>query len=144
MRLVLDNSVVMRWLFADGSEADRRYAEEVLACFEREEAVALVPAVWPLEVGNVVVLAEAQGLLQEARSIAFLALLRDMAIEIDPASNRFALSETLQLARRHGLSTYDASYLELALREGLPLATLDADLRKALKKAGGRLALVEE
>jgi predicted nucleic acid-binding protein len=141
MRLVLDNSVVMRWLFGDGSEADRRYAEDVLACFEQEETVALVPAVWPLEVGNVVARAEAKGLLQEAHSIAFLSSLRDLAIEIDPASNRFALSETLQLARRHGLSTYDASYLELALREDLPLATLDADLRRALKKAGGRLAL---
>lgn len=59
MRLVLDNPVVMRWLFGDGSEADLCHAEEVLACFEQEDTVALVPAAWPLEVGNVVARAEA-------------------------------------------------------------------------------------
>lgn len=144
MRFVLDNSVTMRWLFGDGAGVDIRYAEDVLALFEQEETAALVPAVWPLEVGNVVVRAEAKGLLQEARTIAFLALLRDMAIEVDAASSRSALTDTLQLARRYGLSTYDASYLELALREDLPLATNDAALRKALKKAGGRLAMQKD
>jgi predicted nucleic acid-binding protein len=140
MRFVVDNSVVMRWLFGDGSATDLKYAEEILQRFEQEETVAMVPVIWPLEVGNVVVRAEARGLLQEARSMAFLALLRDMAIEVDAGSSQCALTDTVQLARRYGLSTYDASYLELALRESLPLATNDAALRKALKKAGGRLA----
>jgi predicted nucleic acid-binding protein len=55
-------------------------------------------------------------------------------------STEHALTDTLQLARRHNLSTYDASYLELALRDGLPLATNDADLRNALARTGGLLA----
>lgn len=140
MRFVIDNSVVMRWLFSDGSAGDLKYAGDVLDLLQQAGTTATVPAVWPLEVGNVIARGEAKGLLPEARSAAFLGLLRDMAIEIDTRSGAFALTETLQLARRHGLSTYDASYLELALREGLPLATNDAALRKALKKAGGRLA----
>jgi predicted nucleic acid-binding protein len=140
MRFVIDNSVVMRWLFGDGSPGDLKYAENTLGWLQQPDTDAIVPAVWPLEVGNVIARAEAKGLLPEARSAAFLALLRDMAIGIDARSGAFALTDTLQLARRHGLSTYDASYLELALREDLPLATNDAALRKALKKAGGRLA----
>jgi predicted nucleic acid-binding protein len=60
-----------------------------------------------------------------------------MSIEVDRHSDVLALGETLQLARRYGLSTYDASYLALALRDNIPLATHDAALRKALKKAGG-------
>jgi predicted nucleic acid-binding protein len=57
-------------------------------------------------------------------------------IDVDAATFTHALSETLQLARRHRLSSYDASYLELALRMGLPLAMLDEDLRRAAEKAG--------
>ncbi|MDP1527208.1 MAG: type II toxin-antitoxin system VapC family toxin [Rhodocyclaceae bacterium] len=137
MRFVIDNSVTMRWLFGDGSEADRRYAETTLILLQEEGKCAVVPAIWPLEVGNVITRAEAKGFLSEARSTAFLALLREMSIEVDRHSDVLALGETLQLARRYGLSTYDASYLALALRDNIPLATNDAALRKALKKAGG-------
>lgn len=140
MRFVLDNSVAMRWLFADGSEADLAYAAHILELLEQEESEAVVPALWPLEVGNVIVRAEAKGLVQEARSTEFLGLLDDMAIAVDGHTAAHALHDTMQLARRFRLSTYDASYLELALREGLPLATLDADLRSALTTTGGRLA----
>ena len=140
MRFVIDNSVVMRWLFVDGAQADIDYAERILGIMQNDGSVAMAPAVWPLEVGNVIVRAESRNLLPEARSAEFLALLQDMAIEIDPRGTERALTDTLQLARRHNLSTYDASYLELALREGLPLATNDADLRKALARTGGTLA----
>jgi len=73
---------------------------------------------------------------REARSGAFLEMLEDVEIEVDTATFAHALSDTLQLARRYKLSAYDASYLELALQLGLPLATLDEDLQKAAKKAG--------
>jgi len=66
-------------------------------------------------------------------------MLAGLAIEPDPATFENALSSTLQLARRYGLSAYDASYLELALRAGLPLATLDGDLVQVARKAGVRL-----
>ena len=85
---------------------------------------------------NVIAKAEEQGLVTEARSGAFLEMLEDVDIEVDAATFAHALSDTLQLARRYRLSAYDASYLELALRTGLPLATLDEDLQKAARKAG--------
>ncbi len=140
MRFVLDNSVVMRWLFADGTQNALDYSARILELLAQEDNAAVVPFVWALEVGNVIVRAEAKGLLQEARSAEFLGILHDMAIEIDDRSSQQALSDTLQIARRFGLSTYDASYLELALREGLALATNDDALKKALVIAGGKLA----
>ena len=140
MYFVLDNSVVMRWLFADGVQDAHDYAERVLNLLKSDDHIAIVPAVWALEVGNVIVRAEGKGLLPEARSAEFLGILRDMAIETDPHSAGHMLGDTLQLARRYGLSTYDASYLELSLREGFPLATNDHALRKALTMAGGKLA----
>ena len=67
-------------------------------------------------------------------------MMRCMAITIDPDTPRHALGDTLQLARRFQLSAYDAAYLELALREGLALATLDGDLRMAMQATGCALA----
>jgi len=140
MHFVLDNSVVMRWLFGDGEQQAIEYSNRILDLLAQEENGAIVPCIWALEVGNVIVRAESKGLLQEARSAAFLGILQNMLIEIDSRSNQQALSDTLQVARRYQLSAYDASYLELALREGLALATNDDALKKALASAGGRLA----
>jgi predicted nucleic acid-binding protein len=91
---------------------------------------------WALEISNVIAKAESRELLTEAQSEAFLEMLSELDVEVDSATFAKALTDTLQLARRHRLSSYDASYLEVALREGLALATLDEDLRKAAKKAG--------
>lgn len=124
MRFVIDNSVVMRWLFGDGTSSDIDYAERIIGIMQKDGSVAIAPAVSPLEVGNVIVKAESRNLLAEAKSAEFLALFQDMAIEIELRSSKRALTDTLQLARRHKLSTYDASYLELALREGLPLTAI--------------------
>lgn len=136
MRFVLDNSVVMRWLFGDGSAGDLAYATHVLDTLGGPEASAVAPAIWPLEVANVVARAEAKGLMTEARSAAFVQLLQDLAIEVDTDTAQHALENTLQLARRFGLSAYDAAYLDLALREGLPLATLDSGLLNAAAATG--------
>ncbi len=135
-RFVLDNSVCMRWLFGDGNPQSLQYASKVLAHFDRVETQAIVPSVWLLEVANVIARAEARGSLLESRSAEFLGALRDMAIEVDAATSEQAWVDTLGLARRHSLTAYDASYLELALREGLPLATLDESLRSAADRAG--------
>lgn len=136
MNFVLDASVAMCWLLLDGKPAERAYALKVLDAMRQAETGALVPATWALEVSNVIARAEAKGLLREAQSEAFLELLGAMDIGADPATFARAFSETLQIARRYRLSSYDASYLELAIRQGLPLATLDEDLRKAAAKAG--------
>ena len=135
MQFVLDNSVTMRWLFGDGSAHDTTYADRILDLLD-EEGTALVPAIWPLEVGTVITRAEARGVLDEARATEFLALLSRMAIEPDPESIDQALQQTLHLARQHQLSTYDAAYLELALRKGVPIATLDAELNAAADATG--------
>ena len=136
MSFVLDNSVAMCWLLNDGRPADVSYALRVLNSLKKAHAV--VPALWALEAANVVAKAESRGLLPEARTQTFVATLGRLNIVVDKATAVHALGETLNLARRYKLSAYDASYLELALREGLPLATLDADLGKAAKKAGVR------
>ena len=134
MNFVLDCSVTMRWFFGDGKAPGLAYAARVLDAMK--EASAIVPATWSLEVANVIARAEAKALVNEARSGAFLEMLDGVSIEVDAATFTRALSDTLQLARRYKLSAYDASYLELALRRGIPLATLDEDLQKAAKKAG--------
>jgi predicted nucleic acid-binding protein len=131
---VLDASVTMRWFFGDGKPQELAYAGKVLDAMK--DASALVPVTWGLEVANVIARAEAKGLVTEARSGAFLEMLDGVDIEVDAATSAHALSDTLQLARRYKLSAYDASYLELALRSGVPLATLDEDLQKAARKAG--------
>jgi predicted nucleic acid-binding protein len=134
MSFVLDNSVTMRWFFGDGKQQELAYAGKVLDAMKNDNA--MVPVTWGLEVANVIARAEAKGLVTEARSGAFLEMLEGVDIDVDSATFKQALSETLQLARRYKLSSYDASYLELALRLGIPLATLDDDLQKAAKKAG--------
>lgn len=133
MSFVLDNSVTMRWFFGDGKPQELAYATQVLNAMKHDNA--LVPVTWGLEVANVIAKAEAKAWVTEARSEAFLSMLDEVDIEVDTAFAH-ALSDTLQLARRYKLSAYDASYLELALRLGAPLATLDEDLQKAAKKAG--------
>jgi predicted nucleic acid-binding protein len=134
VNFVLDNSVTMRWFFGDGKAQELAYAGKVLDAMKR--ASAHVPVTWGLEAANVMARAEAKGLVTEARSGAFIEMLGGVDIEVDTATFAHALSDTLQLARRYNLSAYDASYLELALRLGVPLATLDENLQKAARKAG--------
>ena len=136
MSFVLDTSVTMRWFFGDGKPSELAYAAKVLDALKTDDAI--VPVTWGLEVANVIARAEAKELVTEARSGAFLEMLDGVNIEADAATFTHALSDTLQLARRYKLSAYDASYLELALRRGTALATLDEDLLKAAKKAGVR------
>ncbi len=135
-RCVLDASVVMAWCFADEKAA---YADDVLEWLETKEAV--VPAVWPLEVGNVLLVAERKKRLSHATAVRFLSLLGSLPISVDQESPDRMLKEVLTLAREHGLSTYDASYLDLAMRSNIPLATLDSALMKAAKKC--RVALLQ-
>ena len=134
MNFVLGNSVTMRWFFGDGNQQELAYAGKVLDAMK--VATAIVPTTWGLEVANVIAKAEAKALVTEARSGVFLEMLDGVSIEVDAATFAHALESTLQLARRYKLSAYDASYLELALRRGIALATLDGDLQKAAKKAG--------
>ena len=136
MRFVLDASVTLAWLLRDATARTEAYAFDVLKLIRAPDTQIEVPTTWCLEVANVVARSEAKGHVTEAESEAFLELLRAAPISVDPATAAYALSDTVQLARRYRLSAYDASYLELALRTNLPLATLDVDLAKAATKAG--------
>jgi len=133
-RIVLDNSVVMAWAFEDEADA---YCERVLNALR--EFQALAPPIWPLEVANALWVAERRKRIKRADALRFVRLLQDLPIEVVDSPRGRDVEKLYLLAADHGLSAYDASYLALALSEALPLATRDAGLRKALKKAGGRL-----
>lgn len=136
MKGVLDASVTLTWLLRDAGDRDHAYSFAVLANQRASNGSWTVPVTWGLEIANVVARSEAQGLVTEAQSSAFLELLQALNIETDTQSVMQALTGTLQLARRYRLSSYDASYLELALRLNLPIATLDTDLLKAARQCG--------
>ena len=134
MKFVLDASVAMLWFVPQTNPSGVDYAEAVLTALKESQAV--VPSLFALEAANVVAKVESKGLVTEADAQRFIALLSQLTIATDQATMSYALSDTLNLARRYKLSAYDAAYLELALRAGLPLATLDADLAKAATSAG--------
>lgn len=133
-RFVLDCSIVFAWFFADEADA---YADDVAAGLPAAEAV--VPSLWPLEVANTLVVGERRGRSTPAQAAAFLARLASLPIIVDDQTPLVAWSGALPLARAHQLSAYDAAYLELAIREGLPLASLDDPLRAAAKLLGVKL-----
>lgn len=128
-QFVIDNSVVMTWCFQDQTS---KYTEAVLDRLEVSEAYA--PAIWPLEVGNVLLVAERKNILSKADVIRFLSLVQGLPIIVEQESLARMLTEILALAREHHLSAYEASYLDLAMRFGLPLATQDKALTMAAKK----------
>ncbi|MDH4155387.1 MAG: type II toxin-antitoxin system VapC family toxin [Nitrospira sp.] len=132
MNFVLDCSVTITWLFDHESTED---TDGLLGkLFGPEKAV--VPQHWVLEVGNVLLGAERLKKKTPADTTLFLNLLSKLAIESDVHTEHHATTTTLALGRRHHLSSYDAAYLELAMRLGLPLATLDRSLRKAAQAEG--------
>lgn len=130
-RFVLDNSIVMSWCFEDEYS---EYGGAVLDSLDEGEAV--VPAIWPLEVANVLLVAERRGRLAKADSSRFLALLAELSIVVEQERPERMLKEIMALARDQNLSAYEASYLDLAMRLGLPIASQDTSLLKAAKKCG--------
>jgi predicted nucleic acid-binding protein len=139
MRFVLDASVTLSWLLRDTAARDEAYPLAVLNALRDPDTVALVPTTWGLEIANVIARSEAKELVTAAQSGSFISLLESIPIEVDADTFTHVLSDTLQLSRRYRLSSYDASYLELALRNGGPIATLDDDLRRAANKAGVKI-----
>ncbi|MBK6289799.1 MAG: type II toxin-antitoxin system VapC family toxin [Gammaproteobacteria bacterium] len=130
---VLDNSVAMRWLLASDKATDQRYAEAVLRSMTTAEAV--VPNLWHLEAANVLLGACLRENVEIGEIERFTAQLENLRITVDALTANQVFGHTIALALAYRLSSYDAAYLELALREGLPLATLDKDLRRAARKS---------
>lgn len=132
--MVVDASVTAAWCFED---EETKYARRLLK--RSRDIVFYVPAIWPLEMTNVLLVNERRKRINAADTVRFVMLLNELAIQVDRPPAMQPFDSTLLLARAHGLSAYDAAYLELALRKGVPLATLDARLRAAAKLAGVRL-----
>ncbi|HEY2847171.1 MAG TPA: type II toxin-antitoxin system VapC family toxin [Pyrinomonadaceae bacterium] len=132
---MLDNSVVIRWLLRDGSNADLAYATAVNRALINSSCTA--PSIWTLELTNVIVRAERRNDLARADADEFLNIVKALEIVIDDETSS-RMIETLAIARQFGTTAYDAAYLELARRRNLPLATLDRDLLRAAKRAGVR------
>ncbi|HEY1935771.1 MAG TPA: type II toxin-antitoxin system VapC family toxin [Acetobacteraceae bacterium] len=130
---VLDNSVTMRWCF-DGGSND--YADDILRQLESQARAAVVPVLWRYEVSAVLARAQVRDLLPAPRAAEFLEDLAALNITVDLDGIQRILAEVHAIAIRYRLTAYDASYLELALRRDLPIATLDAELRDACRTAG--------
>lgn len=131
-QFVLDCSISAAWCL---QEAESETAEKTLALMSRD--VALVPSLWLVEMTNVLVVAQRRGRITPADAVRAEDLLRVLPIRIDPV--RQDLPRLRAVALEYGLTAYDAGYLEIAMRNRLPLATLDEGLRKAAKKAGVEL-----
>ena len=126
---VVDNSVVMSWCFKDETN---QYADAVLD--KLSETTAIVPAIWPLEVVNVLLVAERRKRLKQADSVRFITLLSKLPIVVEHEWPEKMMTGLLALGRAKNLSSYDASYLDLAMRKDCPLATLDKKLMEAAKE----------
>jgi predicted nucleic acid-binding protein len=129
--LVLDCSATLAWIFPDETTLPIRalFAQVI-------QAGAFVPDLWRLEVANCLTVAVRRGRITAADRRESLTDLNDLPISIDNQTGRHAWTRTVAIADKHSLTVYDATYLELAMRLSFPLATLDADLRKAAKAEG--------
>jgi predicted nucleic acid-binding protein len=130
-RFVLDGSVTLAWLFLDEQDS---YADAIIARLPKLEMI--VPRLWHVEVANVLLVGERRRRCSQADTTQWLSHLAVLPIVVDDATEARAWSDTISLARQHALSEYDAAYLELAIRQGVPIATLDAPLKAAAKALG--------
>lgn len=126
MSFVLDSSVALAMLLPDEQSAAADSIAELLV-----RTTARVPAIWQLEVRNALLVALRARRLSSREFEERMSLLDELAIEVDFGADHDVLARTVDIARRQDLSAYDAAYVELARRLGIPLATFDARLRKA-------------
>lgn len=127
---VLDCSVTMGWCFDDEADGLTRRALALL-----RNATAYVPSIWFLEVANVLLVAERRRRIKKVDSVRFCALLRSLPIIEEPSAGWDCTTQALDLGREHGLSAYDAAYVDLAVRTGRPLATRDQKVAAACREA---------
>lgn len=134
MLFVLDASVALSWCFVDEASSEGRVVLKFLLDNDAE-----VPAIWPLEIANVLAVSERKGRITPAQSDEFLTTLANLNIRVESHIASPDARELFPLIRRYGLSAYDAAYLELAKRRGLQLATFDRQLIAAAPQEGVRL-----
>lgn len=129
---VLDCSVTMTWILTDDSMAEK--ANEILSLLD--EGHAKVPTIWPLEVANVLCQAERMKKLTDLEVAEFKELLSTLPISVDNSTTQRVMGSVYVLAKAEKLTIYDAAYLEIAIRENLPLATFDKALKRAAQNIG--------
>jgi predicted nucleic acid-binding protein len=129
--LVIENSAVLAWIYADETTEAVRQVFEVVA-----EDGALVPALWRLEVANSLTVAVRRSRIKAEFRNAALADLALLDIRTDPHTDAYRWTTTMHFADRFKLTVYDAAYLELAHRRSLPLASLDEELRASGRALG--------
>lgn len=131
MPFVIDASITMTWAFTDESTA---HSLDVLRRLRHDEA--LVPGIWAIEVSNALVVGQRRERMTLPQANAFVQLLRNLRIVVDPVTLDRAFGTVSHIARSQALSAYDAAYIELAMREGLVLATEDIRMREAATRLG--------
>ena len=137
MDMVIDASVALAWCFKD------EITDDLIAILRQlQNGAAAVPVLWPIEVANVLALAERRRRISAAESAQLVDLLETLDINVDAEAPTLAFGRILDLARAERLTAYDASYLELAMRLGVPLATKDRALGEAARRLG--VAVVAE
>jgi predicted nucleic acid-binding protein len=124
---VTDASVTLTWCFEDEATA---WTDHLLQRLRAGEE-ALVAAHWPMEVSNALLMAIRRGRITDDKVRRFFDDIRSLPIKIDSESTAQAFHRAFALAQQHRLTSYDAAYLEVAVRVNLPLATLDDELRNA-------------
>jgi predicted nucleic acid-binding protein len=129
--IVVDASVALAWCFPDEAS---EYADGVLVALKGQAVI--VPAVWAIEITNALLVGERRKRVKPPDVRRFVELLGGLTIIERPQTVAAAVSNVLPLAREYGLSAYDAAYLDVAVRQGAPLATLDSALQKAGRAAG--------
>jgi predicted nucleic acid-binding protein len=129
--VVIDSSISIAWCFPDEKDD---YSQTVLDALASTRAI--VPYLWHLEVANTLLVGERRKGSTQANTVTWLGFLAALPIAVDDETKAHVFGNTLSLARDHNLSAYDAAYLELAMRRGLPLATLDDKLKAAALAAG--------
>lgn len=133
--IVVDCSVAISWCLHD---TPNPYAERVLDALPTIETV-LVPALWRLEVVNVLLSAERRGRTTRALALRFLEDLQSLPIRVESSEEASSMEALLRLASDRGLTAYDAAYLDCAARKDFALATLDEKLKQACIAAGVEL-----
>ncbi|MGA3205137.1 MAG: type II toxin-antitoxin system VapC family toxin [Bryobacteraceae bacterium] len=137
-QFVIDASVTVAWCFDDESTT---FTEGILDLLSAG-AEAVAPGIWPLEVANAVLVAERRKRISVAQVTALLGRIVQLPVSVETIEPDRAFGQVLSVARQHQLTEYDAAYVELALRKGLPFATLDDKLRRAARSAGIKLVSV--
>jgi predicted nucleic acid-binding protein len=137
-QFVLDASVTVAWCFDDESTPLTEGILDLLSA----GAEGIAPGIWPLEVANALLVAERRKRISLAQVTALLGRIVQLPVSVETIEPDRAFSQILSVARQYQLTEYDAAYLELALRKGLPFATLDDRLRQAARIVGIRLVRV--